>query len=229
MQVLLQGGGELTPRCAPMDRELLARAEGPIVLLPLAAEPGADYAAAGRRGRQHFAALGASEVLLAPDVRGESAQALAVLREARTVVLPGGSPSRLLAALTGTPVGGLLRELARSGGTLMGASAGAMVLCEVTVLPDRRGARGPALAAGLGLVPGCAALPHWVAGAPRKDWLQVLAVRPELALLGLPEHSGLWYDGQALTATGTTASSLVHAWPRTLDVGFRVALRGNTT
>jgi cyanophycinase-like exopeptidase len=213
MQVMLQGGGEFTPDCRAMDRDLLARAEHPIVLVPLAAEPGADYASAGRRGQQHFAALGAPDVAVAPDVREDAAGSLAAVRASRTVVLPGGSPSRLLTALTASPIGGLLRDLVAAGGTVVGASAGAMVLCEVTVLPDRRGADGPRLAAGLGLVPGCAVLPHWYDGSSRPDWLRALAERPDLRLLGLPEHSGVWYDGARLTAVGKAATALLQGVP----------------
>src|SRR3954447_14077790 len=43
--VCLQGGNELTAPCRPMDQGLLATAPaGPVVVVALASEPGADYA-----------------------------------------------------------------------------------------------------------------------------------------------------------------------------------------
>ena len=79
-----------------MDKRLLERVDGPIVVTALAGEVGRDYRTATDHGVSHFRALGAGVVVAAPDVREKSAEALAVLRTARVIVLPGGSPSRLL-------------------------------------------------------------------------------------------------------------------------------------
>ncbi len=86
-------------------------------------------------------------------MREDEAGALAALRRARLLVLPGGSPSRLLAALQDTAVGELVATLLADGGVVSGSSAGAMVLCDWTVLPDRRGPQGTVVERGLGLVP----------------------------------------------------------------------------
>lgn len=201
----LQGGGEFSVACQGMDADLVRRASGPVVVTALAGSPGLDYRTATAHGVRHFAGLGALEVVGAPDVREQPEAALEVLRTARLLVLPGGSPARLLAALQSTPVGQLVAELLDSGGVVMGASAGAMVLCEWTVLPDR----GMQVVAGLGVVPNTVVLAHWNGG--RADWLRAIdaAVPPEATVLGLPEESGVVVHGGELLAVGRSPSAVV--------------------
>ena len=207
----LQGGGEFSVGCRVMDRALLERADGPVVVTALAGEVGRDYHTATDHGVSHFRALGAAEVVAAPDVRDDPVAALAVLRTARLLVLPGGSPSRLLTALSTSPVGALLVGLLADGGTVMGASAGAMVLGSWTVLPDRRGPGAMAVAPGLGVVPGMLVVPHWSGGSSRGDWLRAIrAGAPEdIEVVGLPEESGVLVEDGVLTAVGMLATRLV--------------------
>jgi cyanophycinase-like exopeptidase len=185
--VCLQGGGEFSLRCRPLDAALVAATPGPVVVTALAGAPGREYATANRNGVAHYRAVGADDVVAAPDVREDPEGALAALRRARLLVLPGGSPARLLEALTGTAVGAVVADLLADGGTVMGSSAGAMVLGAWTVLPER----GPRVVPGLGLVPGVLVVPHW--SGPRGDWLQAVdaAVPDDTVVLGIPEESGV--------------------------------------
>ena len=192
--VCLQGGGEFSPGCREMDAAVLARVDGPVVVTALAGAVGSDYATATANGVRHYRALGA-QATGAPDVRTHPDGALAALRTARLLVLPGGSPSRLLDALQTTPVGALLLDLLADGGAVSGSSAGAMVLGSWTVLPEGPG--GPRAVPGLGVVDG-AVVPHWTP-AGRPDWLAALraAAPGGLRVLGLPEESGvLIADGE---------------------------------
>ena len=172
-----------------MDAELVRRANGRVVVSALAGSPGSDYRTATANGVRHFRALGAADVMGAPDARDEPVAAIDVLRSARLLVLPGGSPTRLLEALEQTAVGQLVAELLADDAVVMGASAGAMVLCPWTVLPDRRGAQGPVVEPGLGLVPAVVVLPHWRAGSNRADWERAIQAKAGdgVQLLGLPE------------------------------------------
>ena len=209
----LQGGAEFGPGCRGMDGDLLARAEGgPVVVTALAGAPGREYRTAGANGLRHFAALGAQDVVVAPDAREDPDAALAVLRTARLLVLPGGSPSRLLDALRSTGVGELVVERSADGAVVMGSSAGAMVLCDWTVLPDRPGAGdGPAVVPGLGLVPDLLVLPHWSGPRGREPWLRAVAstVPPQVRVVGLPEQSGVLVGADGLTAVGSAASTVL--------------------
>jgi cyanophycinase len=187
-----------------MDTELLRLVGGPVVVTALAASPGRQYAVATAHGVRHVEACGAEEVTAAPDVR-ENPAAVDVLREARLLVLPGGSPSRLLAALQ--PLADLLGELVAGGGGVMGASAGAMVLGSWTFLPDTG-----RVERGLGLVPGVAVVPHWNGGSGRGAWLRALGSLPEpTRVLGLPEESGVLFHGGSAKVVGQSAAHLVGA------------------
>lgn len=203
--VLLQGGGEFSPGCLPMDAELVGLVPGPVVVTALAGAPGREYDTANRNGVRHYRAAGADDVVAAPDVRSDPEGALAALSRARLLVLPGGSPARLLEALVSTPVGDLLRRLLAAGGGVMGSSAGAMVLGGWTVLPER----GPVVRPGLGVVPEVLVLPHWSGG--RADWLRAVdaAVPADTVVLGLPEESGVLVQGDAWTAVGRSPSRLL--------------------
>ena len=211
MTVVLQGGNEFGPDCRAMDRALLDRVDGPVVVTARAGEVGRDYATASANGVRHFRALGAQDVVAAPDVRERPQEALEVLRRAGLLVLPGGSPSRLLTALLSTPVGDLVRDLLQRGGSVMGASAGAMVLCPWTVLPDRRGPDGPQVARGLGVVGDLLVVPHWSGGSSRTDWLRAVdaGVPAGVTVLGIPEESGVEVVGSTLTAVGREGTTLV--------------------
>lgn len=197
--VCLQGGNEFSVRCRPMDAALVAAQPGPVVVTALAGARGREYATANRHGVEHYRAVGASEVVAAPDVREDPEGALAALRRARVLVLPGGSPARLLEALTSTPVGGVVGDLLAAGGTVMGSSAGAMVLGAWTVLPEA----GPRVVAGLGLVPDVLVVPHW--SGPRADWLRAVdeGVPADTLVLGIPEESGVLVGERGLEALGT--------------------------
>ncbi|MCW2674424.1 MAG: peptidase dipeptidase [Frankiales bacterium] len=225
MTVCLQGGGEFSPGCRAMDEQLLRHVDGPVVVTALAGAPGREYRMATEHGVRHFLACGAAEVIGAPDVRDDSDGARRALRTARLVVLPGGSPARLLTALQTTPVGQHVHELVADGGAVMGASAGAMVLGAWTVLPERRGPDGElGLAEGLGLVPGVAVVPHWRTGERRADWLRALAGAPgPLTLLGLPEESGVLLHGGTAEAVGQLATHVVGS-DRDVPVGAELSL-----
>lgn len=216
----LQGGGEFSAGCRPMDARVVRRvAGGPapvrVVVVALAAAPGAEHDTAAGNGVAHYRRLGA-DAAAAPDARTDPGGAVAALREAQLVVLPGGSPSRLLAAMQETPMGDVLVELAGRGVGVSGASAGAMVLCGWTVLPDRRatleGEQGPAVVPGLGLLPGVLVVPHWSGGSSRREWLRAIraTVPATTVVLGLPEESGVLVEGRHLVALGRSSSRRVH-------------------
>jgi len=206
--ICLQGGNEFAPECREMDAALLARAgDGPVVLVPLAGAKGREYDTAGANGTRHFQSLGAEDVRVAPDARSDPAGALAAVEEARLLVLPGGSPRRLRDAIANTPLHDAIRRAAADDDrVVMGSSAGAMVLCATTVLPQWRGT--PNVGEGLGIVDDFVVVPHYA--GPRTAWEKAIRAHdPEIDILGIPECSGVLIDGEAVTATGAEPSTLI--------------------
>lgn len=222
--VLLQGGGEFSSGCLPMDAALVAAHPGPVVVTALAGAPGREYDTAGRNGVRHYRAAGGTDVVSAPDVRSSPEEALAVLSRARLLVLPGGSPARLLEALLTTGVGEVVRDLLAAGGAVMGSSAGAMVLGGWTVLPER----GPVVRPGLGVVPEVLVVPHWSGG--RGDWLRAVdaGVAADTVVLGLPEESGVLVQDGTWTAVGQAPTRLVRP-PAGAATGRDLAVGEQTT
>jgi cyanophycinase len=208
--VCLQGGAEFGADCAAMDADLLLRAGGPVVVTALAGEVGHDYRTASENGVRHFRALGAADVVAAPDAREDREGALAALRRARLLFLPGGSPSRLLDALRATGVDDVVHDLLAAGGVVAGSSAGAMVLGGWTVLPERRPGGVPEVVRGLGVVPDVVVVPHW-SGSGRTDWLRAItaAVPDEVVVLGVPEQSGVLMQNGRLASVGAAPASLL--------------------
>lgn len=202
--ICLQGGAEFGARCIDMDSELLDRSPaGVVVVLAGAAASGREYAMASRNAVAYYSRLTSRAVVAAEDPRIDRAASLDAVVGAAVLVLPGGSPKRLLDVLTGDVREAVL-DLNAGGGTISGASAGAMVLCTHTALP------GQGLTAGLGLVPGVA-IPHFD-GA---NWWD-LPIPADVPRWGLPECSGILYRAGAVEAVGSgTAEQLVdgHASP----------------
>lgn len=212
--VCLQGGAEFGAGCRRLDEQVLALVapaggRARVVITALAGAPGREAVTAEQHGVAHYRALGADAVA-APDARHAPDDALDVLGDADLVVLPGGSPTRLLEALRTTPVGDWLIRSVAAGTAVSGASAGAMVLCGWTVLPDAPA--GPAVVRGLGVVDGVVVVPHWSGGPGRPEWLRVIAatVPAGTEVLGLPECSGVLLSQGGLTAAGQQPTRLVH-------------------
>ncbi len=184
--VCLQGGAELQPGCEGMDRLLLL---GPddvprrVLVAPFAGRQGREQETAGANARRWYRGLGAEVVDVASEdgFADELARAMA---DGGLLVLPGGSPSRLLDVLA--PHRDALERAVAGGMPVSGASAGAMVMCRWTVLPDR----GREVVAGLALAPVDLVLPHFGGDT---GWLQSARDRlpAEPDVLGLPERSGV--------------------------------------
>ncbi|MBV9098758.1 MAG: Type 1 glutamine amidotransferase-like domain-containing protein [Frankiaceae bacterium] len=200
-----------------MDRALLAMADpGPVVVVPLASTPGADYARTGAHALAYFAALGADAVL-APDARKDAAGAASAVDGAGYIVLTGGSPRTLRDALVETGLGEHIRGAADRGVLVMGSSAGAMVACRTTLLPQWRG--NPNVGPGLGLLDGYVVVPHF--DGRRTAWVRAgLAAEP--AVLGIPENSGVLVEDGRLTSLGQAPVTLITAEGRqdVAGVGF---------
>lgn len=219
----LQGGGEFGPECREMDRELVELAAGPVLVAPLAAAVGPDYEQTGARAVRYFTELGA-QAQAVPDPRTDLAAGLAALREGAMVILPGGSPARLRDALAG-PVSEVLRERFEQGVLLCGASAGAMLLCEWTIVPDQGDHadqsdqddqdphqelddRRQRAVRGLGLVAGVLVVPHYRPGAA-VPWQAPAGVQR----LGIPEQSGVLVNGGRWRSLGVAAAQVLDSGP----------------
>ena len=201
--VLLQGGAEMQPACRDMDSALLDLVDdlGIVVVLLGAAGPGDDYARTAARAWDYYEPLVGDRTLhVAPHPEDDLDSCVLAVSAASLLVIPGGSPARLLQGLRAGRgrLADTITRMNEAGVAVSGASAGAMVLCERTVLPEHRGAGSLVVADGLGLVPGLA-LAH-DDGVGDRGWQD--PDRPDGLRWGLPEAGGVLLHGGRVRAVG---------------------------
>lgn len=103
--------------------------------------------------------------------------------------LGGGDPSRLISALTGTPLWTEVIDRWRAGRALAGSSAGAMALCEHRLLPEPRAEVPTVWSRGLGPVNGIALAVHARSRSDR--WLDGVSSRAPCPLVALDDGVGI--------------------------------------
>lgn len=184
--IALVGGGEWQEG-ADFDADLLARAGGEVLILPTAAAYSRpERAVATAEG--WFAGLGgrAEGLMVLSRADAEDEANAEKVRRARFVYLAGGSPLHLRSVLKDSLVYAALLEAWRSGATVAGSSAGAMVLTDPMIDP-----RGGAFTVGLGLVEQLAVLPHHHGPGAAQD-RRTLALAPAgLPVAGIAERTAL--------------------------------------
>jgi cyanophycinase len=207
----LVGGDEFHPGNEPHDVRLRDAAEGrPAYVVATAANDNPE--AAVDTARRWFATLGLQidELRARTTTEANSKTAADLAAGAGLVYIAGGNPGHLLQVLRGSRVWRAIEQAWRAGAGLAGSSAGAMALCQWSLVraswPDRRRRRAHEA---LGVVPGCAFLPHFDTFGER--WIpsahEVLG--PDTLLLGVDERTAaLWEDGQ-WWALGAGAVTLV--------------------
>jgi cyanophycinase len=204
--LVLNGGDEFHPGNEPQDRVLVAAAGGgPAFVLPTAAarqHPQASVATA----TAWFAGLGLKiqELPVLQRTDANSRELADRARAGRFFYLVGGDPGHVVKVLEGTRVWAAIRAAWAEGSALAGSSAGAMALCEWTLVMarwprhDERRAK-PALT----LVPGVAFLPHFNTFGHR--WADSeIAGAPEagMVMLGVDERTAAVWDGSSWRALG---------------------------
>jgi cyanophycinase len=221
---VLNGGDEFKPGNEPQDRDLVAHARrGPAFVVPTAAaRQGPDQAVAN--ARRWFGTLGLDlqELPILKRSDAGSPEVLAMAVEGGLFYLVGGDPGLVASVLRGTEAWAAMLRAWGGGAAMAGSSAGAMALCEATLVratwPDRRRRRPvPALS----LVPGTAVLPHYNTFGHR--WIEsAQEAAPELTLLGLDERTAAVWDGAWRAAGAGSVTVIVDGQPRSFKSGERI-------
>jgi cyanophycinase-like exopeptidase len=207
---MLSGGHENTLPGMAIDRALLASlgtAKPRVAVVP-AASSWRKRPATALVARRYWSQMGVVADVIQPDLLRARRDPLPTLRAADLIVLTGVHPARLVAA-TETTLWPHIIDSWRQGAALAGSSAGAMALCQwrQQLAPPRplRFVRG------FGLLPACAAAPHFNRHAVRRWTLAASHARPDLLILGIDERTAMiGRDGQ-YTVHGIGAVSLIRA------------------
>jgi cyanophycinase len=214
----LVGGDEFHPGNEVQDALLCEAAAGrPAYIVATAARdsPEAAVATAQRWFRRFDVDITELRVRTITEARSTATAELA--RGAGLIYICGGDPGRVVQVLRGTLVWEAIRQSWRDGCALGGSSAGAMALCEWSLVrrgfpghTDRRGLEG------LNLVPASAFLPHYDTFGER--WIPSAqeSVGADTLLIGVDERSAaVWIDG-AWSAMGPGRVVLVRGDERTV-------------
>jgi len=136
-----------------------------------------------RLATAHFRALGAEPVVA--DMHGPSRE----LPDFDVMYVAGGSPADLLGCLRGNPTWAEVMDRWRRGASLVGASAGAMALCEHCLTP-KEGDHVPTVwSEGIGPVKGVGLAVHASSRAQR--WIEQIARNAPCPVLALGDHTGV--------------------------------------
>lgn len=184
------GGDEFTEGCT-FDAELIERVgatEVAVLATGWAYEnPGRAVAAA----RAWFASLGVGVVEVPVYTRTDAmaAENVALVSGARFIYLTGVSPMHMRSVLMGTPVYDAVLAAWSDGAALVGADAGADVLCDPMV-----DIRGGAFTVGLGLLPGVAVMTHSDERSPDMVRRTIKLAPPTVVLVELPTRTAVIDD-----------------------------------
>jgi cyanophycinase len=206
----LLGSGEFQPWSEPVDRRLVAEADGDgrVLILPTASAPeGKDvFERWGSLGLAHFSRLDISAEVLDLQSREDTndPRLLARLDGASAVYFSGGNPAYLSATLAETDfLDALLKQLDR-GMAYAGCSAGVACLNEITFDSDTT-EMGEVWKPGLDLVPRSLFAPHWdivdtwIPGA--RDFI-IGSVSDGYTFVGLDEDTAMVGDGATWEVLG---------------------------
>lgn len=179
-------------------------------MLPTAAgHQGPDLAVSNARRWFGEMGLNLSELRVLGRAGAQSAELAALASAAGAFYLVGGDPGLVVRTLQGSRVWAAMVEAWREGAALAGSSAGAMALCEFTLVMARWPRHSERRAApALGLVPRTALVPHYERFGTRWD---LSGVDPELVLVGLDERTAAIWDGGGWRAAGAGAVTVMAA------------------
>src|SRR5579871_1129413 len=193
----LVGGDEFKPGNEQQDELLVeAAAGGPAYMLPTAGAR-SRYDKAISMSQAWFGRLGlhVEPLMVLKRTDANSREIAAQAPGGRFFYLAGGDPGHLARTLKDSRVWAAIQAAWRNGAVLAGSSAGAMALCQWTLIrrqwPDSTDRRDEEA---LNVVPDTAVLPHydtfghrWVDSATRS--------LPSAVLLGLDERTAALWDG----------------------------------
>jgi cyanophycinase len=208
--LVLNGGDEFHPGNEPQDRELIvAAARGRSYIVPTAAaRQRPDLAAA--TGKRWFSGLGLEMAELPVYNRRDAGSRELAERAAGAglLYLTGGDPGLVARVLAGSLVWQAMLYAWEAGASLAGSSAGAMALCDRTLVMARWPHHSERRAvAALALVPATVLIPHYERYGPR--W-QLGDLPAQTTLLGVDERTAaVWRDSdwRVLGAGGVTVVS----------------------
>jgi cyanophycinase len=141
--------------------------------------------------------------------------AMAALRVATLIWMPGGDQNRFMKAIEGTGLAEIIRERYRAGATVGGTSAGAAVLADAMFTGDADlkslTAGATVIAKGLGLWPEVLIDQHFLKRQRDNRLISAVMDRPALVGVGIDEATGVIVRGGSFEVFGNSSVVVIDA------------------
>lgn len=215
-QIALLGGDEFTRDCEAIDISLIAtlRKKTPrIGIVPTAIGHLKPYMVVSK-AVSYFSKLGATAygINIYNKTDANDSSLTRELLHADAIYLTGGDPLYLLRSTENSLFLATLLDIYRSGGLIIGSSAGAMVLCESMQIPPGVGE----IFSGLNLIPKLCVLPHYenlaanFASDPKLAKTSSSMI-PETNLIGIDSKTALFLDGKVCKVLGVGSVTIINS------------------
>jgi cyanophycinase len=199
------GGGRTSADIVKKTLELAGGDAAVVVVLPQASRSSDGTASA-----QMWKEAGAKKVSVL-DLSDPKA-AVALVKEASLVWMPGGDQAELMKALEKTGVPEAIRERHRAGAVVGGTSAGAAALSKVMIAGYAgRDSEKPQLAEGLGVWPEAIVDQHFVARGRMTRLLAAVLEKPDLVGVGVDESTAAVVSGGEVEVVGKGTVTIIDA------------------
>jgi cyanophycinase len=207
--LVIVGGGEIPPEILAKALSLAGGRSASVAILPQASE----LAETGDKAIAMWKGAGAGKAVKI-NVAGRAAARRAI-EDATLIWFPGGDQNRLMKALAGTGLPGLIRKRYMEGATVGGTSAGAAVLSKVMITGDAdllsiRAGR-TKTADGLDLWPGVIVDQHFLKRQREARLISLVIDRPELVGVGIDESTAVIVAGRQFEVVGRSSVVVIDA------------------
>jgi cyanophycinase len=207
--LLIAGGGPTVPAITAKAFALAGGKDGSILIVPLATRRHNP----GQRTAQLWRAAGATRVSILNLTDRKAA--LAAVKDADLIWMPGGSQSRLMELLRKNDLVEALRTRYLQGATVGGTSAGAAVMSRIMLTRTGKGERlsGSAicLSEGLGLWPGVIVDTHFFRRNRSGRLLTAVLHHPANVGIGIDESTAVVVTGRSFEVIGRSGVLVVDA------------------
>jgi cyanophycinase len=209
-RLVVVGGGKTLPEIVKRTLELAGGAEAVVVVIPQASSK-----SDGKASAEQWTAAGAKKASVL-DLSDPKA-AVARVKEATLLWMPGGDQAELMKALEKTGVPEAIRQRYHEGAVVGGTSAGAAAMSKVMIAGTAKDSDDPILAEGLGLWPEAIVDQHFVARSRLPRLLKAVIDRPQLLGIGVDESTAAVVVGSEFEVVGSGTVTVVDARKAKVD------------
>jgi cyanophycinase len=203
--LVIVGGGPTTPEIVKKTLTLAGGRKAHVVIIPHAS----TRPNAGQLSQAMWEKAGAEKVTVL-HFKDKKA-ALAAIKDATLIWMPGGNQSRLMDVLTKKGVAAAIRDRFRKGVTVGGTSAGAAVMSAIMLTGELKADQTTPTGNGLGLWPGVIVDQHYLRRGRFSRLLAAVLNHPKDVGIGIDEGTAVVVKGRSFEVVGKSNVIVIDA------------------